>query len=103
MISSLYILQAQYVLAEEAMPKSIKPQPAPVQKGPLDAVSFGQFVRARRTQAGLGMHEAAAFCGIAVDTLTKIEKARGDVQFSSVLTVCRMLGINLVVEPWESP
>jgi transcriptional regulator with XRE-family HTH domain len=85
------------------MPKSIKPQPAPVQKGPLDAVTFGQFVRARRTQAGLGMHEAAAFCGIAVDTLTKIEKARGDVQFSSVLTVCRMLGINLVVEPWESP
>jgi len=49
----------------------------------------------------MGMHEAAAFCGVAVDTLTKIETAKGDVKFSSILTVCRMLGINLRVEAWE--
>jgi len=83
------------------MPKTVKPMPTPVQSGPLDAEILGRFIRARRTQAGLGMHEAAAFCGVAVDTLTKIETARGDVKLSSILTVCRMLGIHLNVEPWE--
>ena len=45
--------------------------------------------------------KAAAFCGVAVDTLSKIETARGDVKLSSILTVCRMLGIHLIVEPWK--
>jgi len=85
----------------DGMPKTVKPMPTPVQSGPLDAEILGRFIRARRTQAGLGMHEAAAFCGVAVDTLTKIETARGDVKLSSILTVCRMLGIHLNVEPWE--
>jgi DNA-binding phage protein len=48
----------------------------------------------------MGIHEAAAFCGVAVDTLTKIERAKGDAQLSSVLKVCRMLGISLKVEKW---
>ena len=82
------------------MPKKVKPLPTPLQKGPLEAKNLGEFVRARRTQAGMGIHEAAAFCGVAVDTMTKIEKALGDVQLSSVLKVCRMLGIILKVEPW---
>ncbi len=83
------------------MPRTIKPLPSPVQKGALDAETLGKFIRARRTQAKMGIHETAAFCGVAVDTLAKIEKARGDVQLSSVLKVCRMLGITLTVEPWE--
>lgn len=83
------------------MAKKIKPLPTPIPKGPLEAKDLGEFVRARRTQAGLGIHEAAAFCGVAVDTMTKIEKALGDVQLSSVLKVCRMLGIVLKVEPWD--
>ncbi len=82
------------------MAKKVKPLPMPIQKGPLEAKDLGKFVRARRTQAGMGIHETAAFCGVAVDTLTKIEKARGDVNLSSVLKVCRMLGIKLKVEPW---
>ena len=82
------------------MAKIVKPIPTPIQKGPLEAKDLGNFVRARRTQAGMGIHEAAAFCGVAVDTMTKIEKALGDVQLSSVLKVCRMLGIKLKVEPW---
>lgn len=82
------------------MANKVKPILAPIQKGPLEAKDLGKFVRARRTQAGMGIHEAAAFCGVAVDTMTKIEKALGDVQLSSVLKVCRMLGINLKVEPW---
>lgn len=83
------------------MPKTIKPLPTPVQSGPLDAEILGQFIRARRTQSGMGIHEAAAFCGVAVDTLAKIETARGDVRLSSVLAVCHMFGIKLIVEPWE--
>ena len=83
------------------MPKVIKPLTTPVQTGPLDAEILGQFVRARRTQSGMGIHEAAAFCGVAVDTLAKIETARGDVRLSSVLTVCHMFGINIIVESWR--
>lgn len=83
------------------MPKTVKPLPTPTQNGPLDAETLGKFIRARRTQSGLGMHEAAAFCGVAVDTLAKIETARGDVKLSSILKVCRMLGVTLKVEPWE--
>lgn len=48
----------------------------------------------------MGIHETAALCGVAVDTLAKIEKATGDVHLSSVLKVCRMLGVALNVEPW---
>lgn len=88
-------------MMETDMPKVVKPLPTPVQEGPLDAKSLGKFVRARRTQSGLGIHEAAAFCGVAVDTLSRIENAKSDVLLSSVLTVCRMLGIKLKVEPWE--
>lgn len=83
------------------MPKTIKALPTPVQQGPLDAETLGKFIRARRTQSGMGIHEAAAFCGVAVDTLTRLETAKGDVRLSSVFTVCRMLGIDLVVERWE--
>lgn len=82
------------------MSKTIKPLPAPAQVGNLDAATLGKFIRARRTQAGMGMHEAAAFCGVAVDTLTRIETAKGDVKLSKVLTICRMLGITLKIEPW---
>lgn len=83
------------------MPRIVKPLPTPTHEGPLAAETLGEFVRARRTQSGMGIHEAAAFCGVAVDTLSKIENAKGNVQLSSVLTVCRMLGISLKVEPWE--
>jgi len=83
------------------MARTIKSLPTPIQQGPLDSETLGKFIRARRTQAGLGIHEAAAFCGIAVDTLTKIEKAKGDVKLSSILKVCNMLGVTLNVEPWE--
>jgi len=83
------------------MARKVKPLATPIQIGPLEAKVLGEFIRARRTQAGMGIHEAAAFCGIAVDTLTKLEKALGDVRLSSVLKVCRMLGIILKVEPWD--
>lgn len=63
----------------------------------LDAETLGLFVRASRTSTGMGIHEAAAFCGVAVGTMQKIEKASGDVKLSSILTVCKMLGISLTI------
>lgn len=83
------------------MAKKIKPVPTPSQEGPLDAVTLGTFIRARRTQSKIGIHDAAALCGVAVKTLTKLETAQGDVNLSSVLKVCRMLGIELKIVPWE--
>ena len=83
------------------MAKTVKALPTPQQNGPMEAKVLGEFIRARRTQAGMGIHETAALCGVAVDTLTKIETARDDVNLSSVLKVCRMLGITLKVERWD--
>jgi transcriptional regulator with XRE-family HTH domain len=83
------------------MARKVKPLATPIQTGALEAKVLGEFIRARRTQAGMGIHEAAAFCGVAVDTLARLEKALGDVRLSSVLKVCRMLGIVLKVEPWD--
>ena len=83
------------------MGKKIKAVSAPQHNGSLDAVTLGKFIRARRTQSGIGIHDAAALCGVAVDTLRKIETAKGDVMLSSILKVCRMLGIELKITRWK--
>jgi transcriptional regulator with XRE-family HTH domain len=80
------------------MSKTVTPVPIPDPQPLRDAETLGRFIRARRTQTGMGIHEAAAFCGVAVGTMTKIERASGDVRLSSVLTVCRMLGITISIE-----
>lgn len=77
------------------MPKVIKKTPIPKPQPLIDAETLGAFVRASRTQSGMTIHEAAAFCGVAVGTMQKIERASGDVKLSSILTVCKMLGISL--------
>lgn len=83
------------------MSKNVMPTPLPIQQRFLDPETLGKFVRARRTQSGMGIHEAAAFCGVSVHTLGKIERALGEVHLSNALQVCRMLGISLTVERWE--
>lgn len=80
------------------MSKSVIPLPIPAPQQLFDAETLGRFIRARRTQTGMGIHEAAAFCGVAVGTMTKIERASGDVRLSTVLNVCRMLGVTLSIE-----
>ena len=77
------------------MAKKVVSTPLPEPQELLDAAILGRFVRARRTQAGMGIHEAAAFCGVAVGTLNKIENAGGDVRLSTVLNICRMLGVTI--------
>jgi len=80
------------------MSKSVSPTAVPEPQQLVDAEILGRFIRGRRTQAGMGIHEAAAFCGVAVGTMTKIEKASGDVRLSTVLNVCRMLGVVISIE-----
>lgn len=83
------------------MSKTVIPLPVPEPQQLRDAATLGKFVRARRTQSGMSIHEAAAFCGVAVGTLGKIETAGGDVKLSSILNICAMLGITISIEAKE--
>lgn len=66
----------------------------------MTAELFGRFVRARRTQQGLDMRQAAMACGVATDTLNKIELGK-EVYLGSALKVAQALGIRLRVEAWD--
>lgn len=85
------------------MTKTVKPTITPPAQLLTDPETLGHFVRARRTQAGLGIHEAAAFCGVASGTIQKIERASGDVRLSSVLKICKMLGVQLDISAGDDP
>lgn len=82
------------------MPKAVKPTATPVQEGPMTAKLFGEFVRAKRTQEGIKIHDAALLCDVSVETLSKIETAKAQVQFRNILKVADKLGIELRVVPW---
>ena len=84
------------------MAKKVKSIPTPKQNGYMTKELLGKFIRARRTQEGLKMHDVAMLCGISIDTLTNIETAKANVRIDSVLNVAQMLGIKIVVEPWDS-
>jgi len=60
--------------------------------------TLGRFIRAARTNSDLTIHDAAALCGVSVSTMTNLENAQADVKLSSVLKVCKMLGIKLRIE-----
>ncbi len=83
------------------MPKRVKPIPTPKQEGYLTKEILGEFIRARRTQEGLKMHDVAMLCGISIATLTNIEKAEANVRIDSALGVARMLGIKITIESWN--
>ena len=83
------------------MPRVIVPTPLPERQQLSDAETLGKFIRARRTQAGMGIHEAAAICGVSVDTMSRIEKATGDVRLSTALGVCRMMGVVISIDAGE--
>ncbi len=83
------------------MPKRVKPIPTPKQDGYLTKELLGEFIRARRTQEGLKMHDVAMLCGISIATLTNIEKAEANVRIDYALSVAQMLGIKITIEPWD--
>lgn len=80
------------------MSRSISVFTTPKQKGPLTTALIGQFVRAKRTQAGLRIDDAAQLCGVSVETLSKIETAKGGVRVESLFRVLTGLGIQLRVK-----
>jgi len=83
------------------MARQIQIMPTPIQKGPLTPELLGQFVRAKRTQAGLRIDDAAELCGVSVETISKIETAKAGVRAESLFRVLTGLGIQLKVQPWK--
>ncbi len=83
------------------MPKKVKSIKAPKQNGYLTKELLGDFIRARRTQEGLKMVDVAMLCGISIATLSNLEKAEASVRVDLALNVAKMLGIKIVIEPWD--
>ncbi len=83
------------------MSKSVKALPTPPQLGPIDSRLLGHLIKARRTQSGLKLEDAALLCGISKVTYSKVEKGDPTVKFENVLHVCSMLGLELFVKVWD--
>jgi len=81
--------------------KRVKSIPTPSQDGYLTKELLGKYIRARRTQEGLKMHDVAMLCGISIATLTNIEKAEANVRIDSILKVAKMLGVKIEIAPWD--
>lgn len=84
------------------MARQVKALPTPQLNAPLTAALLGEAIRARRTQSGLRLEDAAALCGVAKQTLMKVEHGAGTASLENVLQICTTLGINLTIQPWES-
>jgi len=83
------------------MAKTIKIIRSPKQKGPLTKTLLGEFIKAKRTQLGLSIEDAALLCHVSKDTISKIESGREGIRLDNALQICSMLGIELSVSPWE--
>lgn len=84
------------------MTRSIKVAATPALDLPLTPTLLGDAVRARRTQSGLTLPDAAALCGVAKDTLMKVEHGVPTVRMDSVLQICSSLGITLHIVSWQN-
>ena len=82
------------------MARTLNPLPTPQQPDVLTPELLGQFIRAKRTQSGLRIDDAAALLGVAKDTLSKLERGHSGAQLGTLLQVLNGLGIALKVEPW---
>lgn len=68
----------------------------------LSASLLGEAIKARRTQSGLRLEDAAALCGVAKQTFMKIEHGHPTSQLQSILRICSALGIKIHIEPWHN-
>lgn len=68
----------------------------------LTASLLGQAIKARRTQSGLRLEDAAALCGVAKQTFMKIEHGNPTSQLQSILQICSALGIKIHIAPWQN-
>jgi len=84
------------------MAGNLKPRPTPQPpRGHMTMQLLGQYVKARRTQAGLRIDDAADLCGVSKDTLSRIENGKDTVQVGSLLRVMQQLGIVCRIKSWE--
>ena len=83
------------------MPKRIKVKPTPDLNQPLTAKLLGEVISARRTQSHLRLEDTAQLCGLAKQTLMRIEHGEESCQFDTILQVCKQLGIKLSILPWQ--
>lgn len=83
------------------MARQVKALPTPPLSNPLTAELLGQAIKARRTQSGLRLEDAAALCGVAKQTLMKIEHGSPTARLDSILQVCAGLGVKLAIQPWN--
>ena len=60
-------------------------------------VALGQRIRATRRAQGLRIDDAAALCGVAVDTLSRLENGHAGVSTVRVMKVLDGLGLALFV------
>lgn len=84
------------------MAKRIKILATPDLNQSLTSELLGQAVRARRTQSGLRLEDAAALCGVAKQTLQDIEHGQGASQINTVVQICSGLGIKFCILPWST-
>ena len=77
--------------------KRVMPSPFPSDPFVLDATVLGQAVRARRTQAGLSIEEAALSIGVAKQTLSDLELGKPSVKLGNALKIARDLGVLVVI------
>lgn len=84
------------------MVKQIKKLNTPDLQQAFTPELLGQAIKARRTQSHLRLEDAAALCGVAKQTLMKIEHGQQTCQLGSILQICSALGIKLSILPWHS-
>jgi transcriptional regulator with XRE-family HTH domain len=83
------------------MAKKIKRLETPDLGQPLTIELLGLAIKARRTQSNLRLEDAAALCGVAKQTLQRIEHGEATSHLDNVLRVCSSLGITLTIMPWH--
>lgn len=75
---------------------------SPLLEQTLTASLLGEAIKARRTQSGLRLEDAALLCGVAKQTFMKIEHGHPTSQLQSILRICSGLGIKIHIAPWQN-